>query len=157
MRRSVPRGENPFPRQCPCRAESSWKHPQFTPPLRTFFTVDSAADIRGLGSATIAPGGLDVYSRATAFPRGGTRCWHSAWSAGRSTGCRWRQMAAASQGTPIELFQTANRYRDIAIDPDGRTIYLATDPTGPYRNAGGTVVQTLANPASILAFTTLMD
>jgi hypothetical protein len=60
-------------------------------------------------------------------------------------------------GTPLELFQTANRYRDIAISSDGLTIYLATDPTGPHRNAAGTVVQTLANPGSIVAFTKLME
>jgi hypothetical protein len=55
------------------------------------------------------------------------------------------------QGAPVELFKAANRYRDIALNPDGRTIYLATDPSGPSRNLPpGT--QTLANPGSILEF-----
>jgi hypothetical protein len=53
------------------------------------------------------------------------------------------------QGPPSELFKAANRYRDIALNPDGRTIYLATDPTGPSRSASGGT-QPLANPGSIL-------
>ena len=56
------------------------------------------------------------------------------------------------QGPPVELFRSANRYRDIALNPDGRTIYIATDPSGPSRNAAGAVTQTLANPGSILEF-----
>ena len=123
--------ENPIPASVPVQAESSWKHPQFTPPLRTFFTVDSAADIRGLGSATIAPGGLDVYSRH------GIPAWRNsllALSLVRGTVYRLPLAADGRSvvGTPIELFQTANRYRDIAIDPDGleRSTW-PTHRTGP--------------------------
>ena len=54
---------------------------------------------------------------------------------------------------PTEMFKSANRYRDIALNPDGRTLYLATDVSGPSRNAAGVVTQTLANPGSILALT----
>ena len=55
-------------------------------------------------------------------------------------------------GAPIEMFPTPNRYRDIALNPDGRTIYLATDPEGPSRDPSG-AQRTLANPGSILEFT----
>jgi hypothetical protein len=54
-------------------------------------------------------------------------------------------------GAPIEIFPTANRYRDIALNPDGRTFYLATDPEGPNRDASGNA-RSLANPGSILEF-----
>jgi hypothetical protein len=50
------------------------------------------------------------------------------------------------------LFRSANRYRDIALHPDGRTIYLATDPEGPSRGPDG-APRTLVNPGSILEFT----
>jgi hypothetical protein len=50
------------------------------------------------------------------------------------------------------MFPTANRYRDIALNPDGRTIYLATDPEGPSRDSSG-AQRKLANPGSILEFT----
>jgi hypothetical protein len=53
----------------------------------------------------------------------------------------------------IELFRSANRYRDIALNPDGRTIYLATDPSGPNRDAAGAMAQKLANPGSLLELT----
>ena len=53
---------------------------------------------------------------------------------------------------PAELFPTANRYRDIALNPDGKTFYLATDPEGPNRDASGSP-RALANPGSILEFT----
>jgi PQQ-dependent dehydrogenase (s-GDH family) len=149
---NLPRGENPVPPSVPVQAESTFTDPQFMPPLQTFFTVATAADITGLGSATIAPGGLDVYAR-NAIP-GWT---NSLLALSLVRGTVYRLPLAADgrsvTGAPIELFQTANRYRDIAIDADGRTIYLATDPSGPFRNAAGAVGRTLANPGSILAFT----
>ena len=149
---SLPRTENPIPASVPVHTESSWTHPQFTPPLRTFFTVESPSDIRGLGSATIAPGGIEVYSH-DGIP--GWRRSLVALSLVRGTVYRLPLAANGRSvtGTPIEMFQTANRYRDAAIAADGRTIYLATDPSGPYRSASGTVGQTLANPGSIVAFT----
>jgi PQQ-dependent dehydrogenase (s-GDH family) len=152
----LPRGENPIPASVPVRAESTFTHPLLTPPLQTFFTVDTAADIRGLGSATIAPGGLDMYT-GDGMP--GWRNSLLALSLVRGTVYRLPLApdGRSVTGTTLELFQTANRYRDIAISSDGLTIYLATDPTGPHRNAAGTVVQTLANPGSIVAFTKLME
>jgi PQQ-dependent dehydrogenase (s-GDH family) len=148
----LPRGDNPIPASVPVQAESTFTHPQFTPPLRTFFTVDSPAQITGLGSATMAPGGIDVYVSS------GIRGWaNSLLALSLVRGTVYRLPLAADgrtvTGTPIELLQTVNRYRDIAISTDGRTIYLATDPSGQHRNAAGTNVQTLANPGSILAFT----
>ena len=148
----LPRGDNPIPVSVPVQSESSWTHAQFTPPLRTFFTVNTAAEIQGIGSATIAPGGIDVYIRD------GIPGWQNSLLAlSLIRGTVYRLPLAPNgrsvTGTPIELFQTANRYRDIAINPDGRTIYLATDPSGPHRDAAGNAVQTLANQGSVLAFT----
>jgi PQQ-dependent dehydrogenase (s-GDH family) len=149
---SLPRGDNPVPPSVPSQTETSWSHALFTPPLRTFFTVDAAAEIRGIGSATIAPGGLDVYTH-DAMP-----AWRSSLLAlSLIRGTVYRLPLAADgrtvTGSPIEIFRSANRYRDIALNPDGRTFYLATDPGGPYRDAAGAVSQTLANPGSILAMT----
>ena len=48
-------------------------------------------------------------------------------------------------GAPVEMFPTANRYRDIALNPDGRTIYPATDPEGPSRDPSG-AQRALAEP-----------
>jgi hypothetical protein len=136
----------------PSQTETSWNHPLFMPPLQTFFTVETAAETRGLGSATIAPGGLAVYG-ASEIPGWNT----SVLALSLIRGVVYRLPLDASgraiAGPVTELFRSANRYRDIALHPDGRTIYLATDPSGPSRDAAGTVNQTLANPGSIVEFT----
>jgi hypothetical protein len=140
-----------IPASVPQQTESTFNNPQFTPPLRTFFTVETGYDLSRIGSATIAPGGVDVYT-SDAIPG-----WkNSLMVLSLIRGAVYRLQLAADgrsvQGAPSELFKSANRYRDIAINPDGRTIYLATDPTGPSRDAAGVVTQKLANPGSILEF-----
>ena len=55
-----------------------------------------------------------------------------------------------AQGQPVETFRTLNRYRDIAVHPDQRTFYLATDPSGNVRDAAGELTPKLENPGSIL-------
>jgi PQQ-dependent dehydrogenase (s-GDH family) len=145
------KGGNTAPASVPSQAETAWTHPRFAPPLRTFFTVESAADVRGIGSATFAPGGLDVYT-AAAIP--GWRNSVLALSLIRGVVYRLKLSddGRSIAGSTVELFPTANRYRDIAMNPDGRTFYLATDPEGPSRDAAG-ATRTLANPGSILEFT----
>jgi PQQ-dependent dehydrogenase (s-GDH family) len=147
-----PGGGNAIPASVPQQTESSFNNPQFTPPLRTFFTVETGYDLNRIGSATIAPGGVDVYATD------GIPGWkNSLLVLSLIRGAVYRLQLAADgrsvQGPPSELFKSANRYRDIALNPDGRTIYLATDPTGPSRDAAGVVSQKLANPGSILEFT----
>jgi PQQ-dependent dehydrogenase (s-GDH family) len=147
----LPAGGGAIPPTVPQHAESSFTHPQFTPPLRTFFTVETGYDLSRIGSATIAPGGVEVYA-SDAIPG-----WNSSLLVlSLIRGAVYRLPLAADgrsvQGPPSELFRSANRYRDIALNPDGRTIYLATDPSGPSRDAAGVVSQKLANPGSILEF-----
>jgi len=43
-------------------------------------------------------------------------------------------------GEAVEIWQTKNRYRDVALNPDGKTFFVATD------NDGG------QNPGAILQF-----
>ena len=122
------------------------------PPLRTFFTVDTGYDLRTIGSGTIAPGGLDVYTGD------GIPGWkNSLLALSLIRGVVYRLSLApdgrSTHGPPTEMFKSANRYRDIALNPDRLTLYLATDVSGPSRNAAGVVTQTLANPGSILALT----
>ena len=146
---SLPGGGNDIPASVPQQKESAFTNPQFMPPLRTFFTVDTGYDLGRIGSATIAPGGVDVYMSD------GIPGWkNSLLVLSLIRGAVYRLSLAPDgrsvQGPPSELFKSANRYRDIALNPDGRTLYLATDPTGPSRDAAGVVTQKLANPGSIL-------
>ena len=150
---SLPRGGgDTIPASVPTQTERAWNDPRFMPPLRTFFTVETGYDLRTIGSGTIAPGGLDVYT-GDAIPG-----WkNSLLVLSLIRGAVYRVPLAADGRSalepPTELFKSANRYRDIALNPDGRTVYLATDVSGPSRNAAGVVTQTLANPGSVLVLT----
>ena len=67
------------------------------------------------------------------------------------------RMKLSADGTSIvgdaeELFKTTNRYRDIAFAPDGRTIFLITDPTGRTTDSAGATTTALENGGSILEF-----
>jgi glucose/arabinose dehydrogenase len=129
----------------------SWNNPSFAPPLRTFFTIETGTYAPGIGSATMAPGGIDIYM-GTAIPG-----WQNSLLAlSLIRGVVYRMKLAPDgksvAGATVEIFPTANRYRDIALNPDGKTIYLATDPEGPNRDASGSA-RGLMNPGSILAFT----
>jgi PQQ-dependent dehydrogenase (s-GDH family) len=56
-------------------------------------------------------------------------------------------------GTIERYFQTNNRYRDVAVSEDGKTIYVATDATGLAESTEGGTTSELANPGEILVFT----
>jgi glucose/arabinose dehydrogenase len=98
----------------------------------------------------MAPGGLDVYT-SDAIP--GWRNSILALSLIRGVVYRLKlsEDGRTIAGDSIELFPTANRYRDIAIHPDGRRFYLATDPEGPSRGPAGET-RSLANPGAVLEF-----
>jgi mono/diheme cytochrome c family protein len=57
------------------------------------------------------------------------------------------------RGPFSRYFQSDNRYRDSAISPDGKTIYIATDPGGLAEATAGGTTRTMTNKGSILAFT----
>jgi len=57
-------------------------------------------------------------------------------------------------GEPLQYFYTTNRYRDIAIDPDGKSFYIITDESGKTADASGMNIETvMQNPGAILKFT----
>ena len=57
------------------------------------------------------------------------------------------------QGPFSRYFQSDNRYRDTAVSPDGKTIYIATDPRGLAEAMAGGTTRAMTNKGSILAFT----
>jgi PQQ-dependent dehydrogenase (s-GDH family) len=141
------------PPSVPTQKETAWSHPRFAPPLRTFFTFATADEMRQAGGGTIAPGGLDVHRRG----RGITGWNDSLLVLSMLRGVVYR-LGLSDDGRsvmepPVEIFKTTNRYRDIAVHPDQRVFYLATDPTGQTSDASGARTQALANPGSILEFT----
>ncbi len=79
------------------------------------------------GAATVAAGGLDLYTQADGVPG-----WaDSLLLATLTRGAVYRLTLSADHGRVIDPpameFKTTNRYRDLAIRPDGRAFYVATD------------------------------
>jgi len=142
------------PASVPRTRESEWKG-TFLPPLRTFFTVAENYDFAKSGSATIAAGGLEVYStRDKGISGWATSILQTGMTMGRVYRVKLSDDGRTAVGSNEELFRTANRYRDIGIGRDQRTFYLVTDNNGLGRTTdpSGARVTTFANPGSVLEF-----
>jgi PQQ-dependent dehydrogenase (s-GDH family) len=61
----------------------------------------------------------------------------------------------AAAGYISRFFQSENRFRDTAISPDGKTIYIATDASGVAEALAGGIARRMQDRGSILAFTYL--
>ena len=53
---------------------------------------------------------------------------------------------------PTEMFRAEDRYRDLAFGPDGSTIYVITDSSGPVQSIEGPPITMVKNPGSVLEF-----
>ena len=147
-----PQGRGAIPPSVPQQAESTFQAPDFKPPLQTFFTVEPATEAQRRPGNTIAPGSLDMVMSDTGVP---------GWRASLLLPTMLRGLVyriplsadgRAATGAPIEYFKTTNRYRDLAVGPDQRTFYIATDPDGITIDGSGARTRTLANPGAILEF-----
>ena len=144
---SLEYGRN-VPSTVPRTKESDVSLADFTPPLKTFFTVPSTHDTRALGNATAALAGLDVYT-STAIPG-----WNpSILVAGMMSGTIFRFPLAGGAEPPLTYFKAQDRYRDLAISPDGRRIYAVTDAHGRVLTATGEPTAELAHPGALLELT----
>jgi PQQ-dependent dehydrogenase (s-GDH family) len=136
------------PSTVPRTLESAVELRDFAPPLETFFTVASSYDVRSLGNATAALAGLDVYS-AAAIPG-----WRpSILVAGMTSGVIYRLPLAGDRAEPLTYFKAQDRYRDLAIAPDGRRIYVVTDTRGRVVTPSGELTPALEHPGALLEFT----
>jgi PQQ-dependent dehydrogenase (s-GDH family) len=136
-----------IPSSVPRTKESAVDLRDFTPPVATFFTVPSGYDVRALGNATAALAGLDVYA-SPAIP---------GWSpsilvAGLASGTVYRIPLPATKNPPQTYFKAQNRYRDLAIAPDGRRIYVVTDDQGRTVTANGEPTAELEHRGALLEF-----
>jgi len=137
-----------IPSTVPQIKESAVDLPDFMPPLKTFFTVPGTHDPRALGNATAALAGLDVYS-SPAIPG-----WNpSILVAGMVSGVIFRIPLPVTADRPLTYFKAQDRYRDIAIAPDGRRIYAVTTIFGRTLTDTGEMTATLAHPGSLIEFT----
>jgi glucose/arabinose dehydrogenase len=132
----------------PQTKESAVNLPDFTPPIATFFTVPTGYDTRKLGNATAALAGLEVYA-SPAIPG-----WNpSVLVTGLAGGAIYRVPLGSTGAAPIVYFKAQDRYRDVAVAPDGLRIYAITDSHGRVVTPAGEMVATLSRPGALLEFT----
>ena len=157
------------PPSVPLQKETEWNHPDFTPPLQTFHTVPTGYDFKNPKCAerelyyqcwpTVAPSSLAVYSSTNGIPG-----WdHSLLMPSLKHGTIYRIQLNPS-GTAVvgepdenELFKTVNRYRDVAVRPDGLALFIATDVSGNTQDDSGKPAATVTNPGAILEFRYVAD
>jgi PQQ-dependent dehydrogenase (s-GDH family) len=151
-----------LPTAVPQVEESAFTAAEFVPPLKTFYTVESSHDFqddRCEGNAnicwpTIAPSSLELYSFGGQRLTGWT---DSLLIPSLKHGTVYRvPLNAAGDGVEGEvtpLFKTTNRYRDVAVKPDGQSFYVLTDRQGSTASVDGGATSELQNRGSVLVFT----
>ena len=143
----------------PVLNESEFEAPNFVPPLHTFGTVDSGynftdpacGDMPYVCWPSVAPSSLRLYT-VDVIPGWENTFLMSTLKAGRIFQLALNENGTALAHDPVELFQSENRYRDVAFGPDGRTIYAITDSVGPVQDIKGGATNDLWNPGSLLSF-----
>lgn len=138
-------------------SESSWSHPDFMPPIQTFYTVADDYDFEDpdcnsmfICWPTIAPSSIDWYPGA-ALPG-----WNqSLLIVSLKEGRVYRQPIGENgepAGEPIIYWDTQNRYRDMAVHPDGKIFYIITDNSGQTSGPSSGYTSALDNAGTILRF-----
>ncbi|MDR2300540.1 MAG: PQQ-dependent sugar dehydrogenase [Deltaproteobacteria bacterium] len=149
-----------LPPDQPMEKETKWNREDFKEPIKTFFTVPSFYNFQDakfgqlayLGWATIAPASLDYYPKD-----GPIKAWrNSVLISSLKNGAVYRvplsEDQKQAQGDVIKYFHTANRYRQVLVSQDGKSIYVITDKTGNLLDENGLPTQTPANPGALIAF-----
>jgi PQQ-dependent dehydrogenase (s-GDH family) len=133
-------GIPPFPTTVPVMNESDFNATtaNFVQPVRTFYTVDNDynfSEPAGCGYVcwpTVAPSSLRLYS-SDAIPG-----WNGTFLMTTLKAGSIFQLTPNENGTelaqdPVELFRSEDRYRDLTFSPDGSSIYVITDSSGPVQ------------------------
>ena len=140
------------PASVPRQKESDVHLSDFTPPVKTFFTVPNGYDLRTLGNATVAPSGMKAYT-SSAIPGWRTSLLLTTMTSGVVFRMPVTNDSRNPVGTPVAYFKNVNRYRDIVVAPDGLRLYVVTDVDGRSTGATGVLTRELANPGALLEFT----
>ena len=146
----------------PVEDETSWQE-SFVEPIATLFTVPSDWNFQDPACngidficwPTVAASSMQAY-----FPTAGEGIpgWeHSLLVTTLKRGSIYRIPLSEDGQTvagPMErYFQSENRLRDMALSPDMKTMYVATDVSGLVGTMDGGAGTTLQNPGAILVYT----
>lgn len=149
-----------IPPSVPTQEESEFSHADLVPPIKTFFTVRDGFDFLDprcpveefLCWPTLAPSSFDVYTATDGVPGWDNSLLMPTLKSGTVYRLKLSADGDAIRGRRVPYWRTVNRYRDIAINPNNRTFYVATDASGLARNRWGRPTLELENPGSILVF-----
>ena len=149
-----------IPQGVPVVKESEWGETGKNP-LVTMFTVPTGWDFsdpvcEGMDFIcwpTVAPSSLDYYpDRVDGIPGWGNSLIVPTLKRGSLYLIPLGPDGTSLRGPIERYFQSENRFRDIAINPDGHTFYVATDPGGVVEALKGGTTFEMQNPGAILTF-----
>lgn len=150
-----------IPPAVPRAAESAYRGP-LTEPLATLFTVPAGFDFqdpvcKGVHSVcwpTVGVSSVEFYAgRAGGIPGWDSMLLLTTLKRGSLYVLPLDASRRKAAGPPMRYFQSQNRYRDVTVHPNGRTIYVATDVSGVVEAEGGGPTSALEHKGAILAFT----
>jgi PQQ-dependent dehydrogenase (s-GDH family) len=149
------------PPSVPQQRETGWSGSDYVEPLKTLYTVADGYNFRDPACGeqsyicwpSIAPSSMEYLPA----DKGGLEpCRNSLLVTSLKNGAlyclRLTQDGGSVQGDITQFFKTTNRYRDLVLSPDNRTLYIVTDSTGRAGPQSGPPTDKLANPGSILKF-----
>jgi PQQ-dependent dehydrogenase (s-GDH family) len=149
-----------IPPTVPTQSEFEFRHPDFTPPLATFFTVDDDFEFQDPACGgvdfmcwpTIAPSSLDYYPETGVVPQLRHSLLITSLKYGSVFRARLSRDGRFVVGEVSPFFKTTNRYRDLAISPDARSIYVITDSENFTRTPEGGATTELEHRGAVLEF-----
>jgi len=148
-----------IPDSVPQYPESEFE-PEIVEPIATYWTVGDDYDFAGncgwICNPTIAPGSVEYYAAGeNGIPEWDNSVLLPTLKHGSLYVQKLTEDGQAVDGLPTAWFSTQNRYRDTAIAPDNRTVFIATDGFGTAAEKYGTTgfTNVLHNPGAILVFT----
>ena len=150
---------DPLPDSVPQFQESEFPG-ELVPPLATYWTVDDdypIGDVCGyICDPTIAPSSVLPYRAGEdGIPEWDNSVLIPTLKHGTLYVQHMSDDGTKAEGPPEAWLSTQNRYRDVLVAPDNRTVFLATDAFGSAAQKFGEGLNTsvLHNPGAILMFT----
>ena len=123
----------------------------FQPPIGTYNSTVSNEPFGGfLEWPTVAPASIAIYE-AGLIPDWGTSLLIPTLKRGTIYRAKLNATGDGLESQVYEEFHSSNdRYRDVAVGPDGVTFYAITDSSGSTSGPSGTNPQTLQNPGVVM-------
>ncbi|MBL8176251.1 MAG: PQQ-dependent sugar dehydrogenase [Bryobacterales bacterium] len=144
----------------PREPETAFRKP-FVPPIATMFTVATGFNFQDpvcegvhyICWPTVGPSSIEYYeSKGKGIPGWDQVLLVTTLKRGSLYVAPLRRDGQAVADKFQRYFQQENRFRDTAVDPDLRTIYIATDSGGLVEAMGGGVTTKMQDSGAILAY-----